>query len=353
MLNFLLLRCDSLAKLSKLGYGFFWVICMLLVACQPQQKADDLAVKPEPYSSSETATINQSPEKTANVTDDTAFNDANDTNAKGAPANDTDAKDINAKDSNTKDSNEKTANDKTDNKLDKNTLSIEEFRVIYPSDHLTNNQSTNNKLKSNPSLDNLLLQHTINQFLPNGEISEDFRQAYLASIYTMRFAKYQSMDNPKSPDVVFVQNMIRHHQGGIDMAKIELKYGKDASLKRLAKDMIATQQNEIWLMQHWLKEENYYAHSQPNSHQKTANIQQIFTNSIDQMHEQMLAGAVSDDADMAFIQTMLPHHKGTLAMAQVQLKYGSDPKMHRLADTLIMNQIAEIQAMEHWLTQNR
>ena len=54
------------------------------------------------------------------------------------------------------------------------------------------------------------------------------------------------------PDRDFVVNMIPHHQGAIDMARVELQYGKDKQLKKLAHDIIAAQEKEIALMNSWL-----------------------------------------------------------------------------------------------------
>jgi uncharacterized protein (DUF305 family) len=42
--------------------------------------------------------------------------------------------------------------------------------------------------------------------------------------------------------------MIPHHQGAIDMALVELRYGKDKRLRRLAQSIIVEQQQEIALM---------------------------------------------------------------------------------------------------------
>nr|WP_087149153.1 DUF305 domain-containing protein [Pararhizobium antarcticum] len=53
-------------------------------------------------------------------------------------------------------------------------------------------------------------------------------------------------------DVDFVRGMIAHHQGAIDMAKIELEYGKDETLRKLAEDIIAAQEAEIAMMKDWL-----------------------------------------------------------------------------------------------------
>ncbi|MEA9390231.1 DUF305 domain-containing protein [Acerihabitans sp. TG2] len=56
-----------------------------------------------------------------------------------------------------------------------------------------------------------------------------------------------------NPDVAFAKGMTAHHQGAIDMAKTELKYGKDPEMRKLAKDIIKAQQPEIDQMQMWVK----------------------------------------------------------------------------------------------------
>ena len=49
-------------------------------------------------------------------------------------------------------------------------------------------------------------------------------------------------------DTDFARMMIPHHQGAIDMAIAELRYGKDKRLKRLAQEIIVEQQQEIMVM---------------------------------------------------------------------------------------------------------
>jgi uncharacterized protein (DUF305 family) len=55
-------------------------------------------------------------------------------------------------------------------------------------------------------------------------------------------------------DADFVAHMIPHHQGAVDMAQVELKFGKDPELKRLARNVIAAQHDEIAFMKRWQAE---------------------------------------------------------------------------------------------------
>jgi DUF305 family protein family protein len=61
---------------------------------------------------------------------------------------------------------------------------------------------------------------------------------------------HAAMDVPFSGDADrdFARMMIPHHQGAIDMALAELRYGKDERLKRLAQEIIVDQQQEITVM---------------------------------------------------------------------------------------------------------
>jgi uncharacterized protein (DUF305 family) len=50
------------------------------------------------------------------------------------------------------------------------------------------------------------------------------------------------------PDRDFARMMIPHHQGAIDMALAELRYGKDERLRRLAQEIVVAQKQEIEVM---------------------------------------------------------------------------------------------------------
>lgn len=53
-------------------------------------------------------------------------------------------------------------------------------------------------------------------------------------------------------DFDFATLMIPHHQSAVDMANVELKYGKFDEIKKIAQQIIADQQKEIKDFQDWL-----------------------------------------------------------------------------------------------------
>ena len=50
-------------------------------------------------------------------------------------------------------------------------------------------------------------------------------------------------------DADFVAMMVPHHQGAIEMAEAELRYGRNEQLRRMAQEIIVTQLQEIAAMQ--------------------------------------------------------------------------------------------------------
>ena len=76
-------------------------------------------------------------------------------------------------------------------------------------------------------------------------------KAFAASMKTMMTS--MNVKPTGKPDKDFALMMIPHHQGAIDMAKVELQYGTDPELRQLATDIVAAQEKEISQMKTWLE----------------------------------------------------------------------------------------------------
>lgn len=75
------------------------------------------------------------------------------------------------------------------------------------------------------------------------------QQAYMGAHQQMMAAM------PKAPtgdaDKDFASMMIPHHQGAIDMAKVQLQHGKDPKLRAMAEKLIKDQEKEIAELKAW------------------------------------------------------------------------------------------------------
>ncbi|QND49648.1 DUF305 domain-containing protein [Rhizobium lusitanum] len=73
-----------------------------------------------------------------------------------------------------------------------------------------------------------------------------------------------------------------------------------------------------------------------------------FNDAMGKMHSNMMI-TYSGDADTDFVRGMIPHHQGAIDMAKIELKYGKDPELRKLAENVIKAQEAEIKGMNAWL----
>jgi uncharacterized protein (DUF305 family) len=104
--------------------------------------------------------------------------------------------------------------------------------------------------------------------LPPGSPAAAFHQQ-MDSVMVVMDKGMQQMGGvpPTDLDASFAAMMVPHHQGAVDMARLQLLYGKDPELRRLAQSIIAEQQIEIQQMSAWLRKHQAATSSTAPSHQ--------------------------------------------------------------------------------------
>ena len=144
------------------------------------------------------------------------------------------------------------------------------------------------------------------------------------------------------PDLDFMKGMIPHHQGAVAMAKTVLQYGKDAEVKTFAENVVKAQEAEIGFMTAWL------ASTDRNALVVSPEATRASSNAMATMMKAMHV-PYSDDADVDFVKSMIPHHQGAIDAANIALQFAKDPVVLKLAQDIATAQESEIGFMKTWL----
>ena len=221
-----------------------------------------------------------------------------------------------------------------------------EDNEVMPIEEAT--QATNEPSETAPEDAHAGHDMAANAVTVNDEKMSDMLKDYTKSMTSMHNEMMVGMGY-NDPDTAFAKGMLGHHRGAVDMAKIELKYGTDETMRILAQDIINSQQLEIDILNKWLASHPDAPKPKPN----TEAMQEAYAKGMNTMHSDMMLGIAEPVADMAFARGMLPHHRGAVDMAKVQLQYGTDEEMRKLAQDIIDAQQPEIELIQNWIAANK
>lgn len=150
------------------------------------------------------------------------------------------------------------------------------------------------------------------------------------------------------PDTAFAKSMLGHRRGALDIANLQLKYGSDSVMLQLAQQLIDSQQGQIDIINKWLASHPDIAKAKL----ETPFVQQDYSDTTQIMLEEMASSSADPVADMAFARTMLAHYISAGKMAKIELKYGTDEEMLKLAEQIINDQQPMVRDLQSWLAAN-
>lgn len=155
-----------------------------------------------------------------------------------------------------------------------------------------------------------------------------------------------------SADVGFARDMMVHHAQAVQMAEIVRDKTESQEIRTMASDIALTQQAQIGQMQGWLAvwglpptstepAMSWMGHPTEGRMPGMASPEEL--NDLQQ--------ASGEDADVLFLQLMIPHHEAAVPMAEAVLEETDRPEVERLAGAIAASQQSEIQLMQGLLNQ--
>lgn len=150
-----------------------------------------------------------------------------------------------------------------------------------------------------------------------------------------------------SAEAGFVRDMAVHHAQAVGMAELVRFRTEDPAVRTLATDIALTQQAQIGQVRGWLEQwglpfTGRSAAMAWMGHPVTGAMPGMATPA----QVRAIATAPPGQADVLFLQAMIPHHRAAVAMAQAVLGSTDRPEVRRLAEGVVAAQQSEITVME-------
>lgn len=148
-------------------------------------------------------------------------------------------------------------------------------------------------------------------------------------------------------DKHFIEQMIPHHEGAIEMAKLAQKQATQPEIKTLSANIIKSQTEEIEQMKSWYKD--WYGVAIPEENDSTMGMGRGMMRGGmmgDKTDTELLKNAAN--FDKAFIEEMIPHHQMAVMMANMLAQGTKREEMKTLAQNIIDAQTKEINDMRGW-----
>ena len=170
----------------------------------------------------------------------------------------------------------------------------------------------------------------------------------------------QSAAPPKPPneaDVEFITGMIHHHAQAVLIAGWAPSHGASPAVQRLCERIINAQNDEITIMQNWLKDRGLPAEP------ATAGPMKMKMGGME--HTMLMPGMLSEEQlktldqargaefDKLFLKDMIQHHQGAIGMVEtLRTAYGAaqDELVFRFSSDVYADQTTEIDRMQKMLT---
>jgi len=141
-------------------------------------------------------------------------------------------------------------------------------------------------------------------------------------------------------DERFIDAMVPHHRGAVEMAEVALENAEHEEIRRLAENVVSTQEAEIEALKETKKEE--FGTSRVPTEMGAGQMEGMG------MMEDPRSLADEEPFDKAFIEAMIPHHRSAIRMASVALDTSDHPRIKDLAGEIVGAQEREISQLRAW-----
>lgn len=184
-----------------------------------------------------------------------------------------------------------------------------------------------------------------NSYSSRSEQAQDYFNSYNVIFNRMKEAM-NAAPNTGNVDLDFVLEMMPHHEGAIEMAKAIIKYSPNEDVKRIAQNIVTSQEAEMPLMQ---KLKSEFEKEKPSNKEDSQNYIKNYNEIKETMFKEMESVPLTTSADQTFLRQMIYHHEGAIAMAKNILNYTQNVKLKESSENIVTTQSKGVNEMKELL----
>lgn len=192
----------------------------------------------------------------------------------------------------------------------------------------------------------LILTPNITTFATNMNTEKAYMKKYDKIISNMK-KDMQSIKVTGYPALDFLCEMMPHNEAGISMAKNVLKYTENDELKKIANTVIKEQGAEVEKMKEIIK---CLKEKPLDENVKEEEYLKVYDCILKKMIEGLeKANNLNGCVDVDFLQQMIIHHEGGIAMAKNILKNTTNKEIREISENIVKTQEVQVKEMRELL----
>ena len=147
-------------------------------------------------------------------------------------------------------------------------------------------------------------------------------------------------------DRQFIDMMVPHHQGAIEMARIAAARATHPELKAMSESVIKSQESEIDQMKSWRKA--WFGSDETPPLERMPMVEGMGHGGTNMKKDAEMRRSAAEPFDRQFIDTMREHHRSAIEAARLAQTKAERGEIKELAGRILADQQREIDQMTEW-----
>ena len=173
---------------------------------------------------------------------------------------------------------------------------------------------------------------------------------------TMMVDKMSAVKMTGDLDNDFAALMVEHHKAAVDISEMEAAKGSDASMKKMATNMIADHKAEIEQLQSFMNHHDQspeHKNDKGAAHTHQGGSESDLAEAIKTETSKMKDIKTTGNSDKDYEMLMQAHHEDAIKMSKAEVAHGHHAELKKMAQKMMADDEKEVKTFKDYLSSNK